>query len=214
MELFDLKNSWNALDKQLQQRGVVDEARISELIRKHQSSVSRNMLRITNWFKLSVGIGVIALLVFAVTLFIAPLWHADAAMQQRMNILAIFIGISIILGMCWDFKVYRFSKSTKVDEMPVTHVIERVNRFRMWIKYEVVALTVWALSFLGIYYWVQGFYEYPPLAQLLMIGGAIILIATIIYFTYKTFISKRIKEVRKNLKELEELEEENHPQQG
>lgn len=207
MELFDLKKSWNALDKQLQQRGVVDEARISELIRKHQSGVSKNMLRITNWFKLSVAIGLVALLLFAVTLFVPSLWQTDAPTQLRINVLAIFTAISLVCGLCWDFNIYRYSRSIKVAEMPVKQVVEKVNRFRMWIKYEVIALAVWAVSFLGIYYWVQGFYKYPLMAQTLMIGISIIVIVTTIYFTYKKFISKRLNEVRRNLKELEELEE-------
>lgn len=206
MELDDFKRSWNALDKQLQKENIVDEKQIAEFIAKYQSGAKKGIHRINCWQRFSVLIGIVAIIILVGVLIIAPSMLLDIMVQPKSAVMAVFIGLTLLFGMWWDIKTYRWSCATKVDEMPVVTVIERINTFQRWIKYEVVAISVWSIIFVGLYYWLTECYKLPALVQTVLIALFVFLVSIVIYFIYKKMIYKNLDRIRRNLNELKELE--------
>lgn len=206
MELDDFKKSWSALDKQLQKENIVDEEQIAKLIAKYQLGAKKGINRINCWQRFSVLLGVVAIMVLIGILIIAPSVLLDIMVQPKSVVMAVFIGLTFVFGMWWDIKTYRWSCATKVAEMPVVTVIERINTFRQWIKYEVIAITIWSITFVGLYYWLAECYTLPILAQIVMIILFAFLISVVLYFIYKKMIYKNLDKIKKNLDELKELE--------
>lgn len=207
MELDDLKKSWNAMDKQLQKENIVDEKQIAELISKYQAGAAKGINKLTLFQKMSVFIG-IAFVVVALLIFMV-----DTSFFTNMSIftpkfvaMVAFVGLTIIGGLWWDIRTYRFSRNTKVDEMSTVEVIERMTIFSKWIKCEIIMVSVWILIFFVMYYWVMSFYEQSLFTQLIFISFSFLLVSLMVYLIYKKIIYKHLSDVKKNLKELEELE--------
>lgn len=206
MDLSDLKKTWNALDKQMQQADLVDEKRLSDLIAGYQSHVAKGIHAIARWQKLSVCVGVVAGMLLCAAWFLLPFFTSDTSLIFKLEITMVFLAFTLIFGTWWDYKLFRHGRDTKVDEMPVKEVIERVNILYKWIKYEVIALGVWTGAFFGLVYWVKACYLLPVHVQVLYFLIVIILVTALVYYMYKKKMYGNLGEIKKNLSELEELD--------
>lgn len=146
MELDELKKSWNALDQHLQKDRLVDEDKLSELISTYKSNAGKSIRRLAGWQRLSVSIGIAAILIVVALWCILPRF-ISGNLKDESCILCLFFAVTIILGIFWDLKTYQWVRDTKVDEMPIVQVALRMNKFRSWMKYEVIAISVWAVLF-------------------------------------------------------------------
>lgn len=209
MELDDLKKTWNALNKQLQNESITDENQITELIESYQTGARKSINRITHWQRLSISIGIVAILFLLSVLLIIPSVVINLMTQQRTGIMCIFIGVTIVFGMLWDLRTYRWIQNTRIDEMPIVEVTQRINTYKKWIKYEIIVISVWTVAFLALYYWMMEFYELPLPAQILFITCSAIIITITLYFIYKKFTYYNLNELRKNLDELKRLKMDN-----
>ena len=72
MELDELKKSWNALDQHLQKDRLVDEDKLSELISTYKSNAGKSIRRLAGWQRLSVSIGIAAILIVVALWCILP----------------------------------------------------------------------------------------------------------------------------------------------
>ena len=187
MELDELKKSWNALDEQLKKEPIADEKQIAGMIAEYKANARKSIGRLTGWQRFSIGIGVVGLALLLV------------------NTLVIFVGISILLGIWWDHKNYRWIRNTKIDEMPVAIVSKRMASFRRWTRYEIIAISVWVIVFNVLNYWVMGYYKASFGVQATLIAFFVLCDIAIIYLLYKKVAYKFLNDIKKNIEELEDI---------
>lgn len=205
MELDDLKKSWGALDEQLQKSPVTDAKEIAKLITTYKARTCRSLKSISGLQLASVIAGIVVLLLMGAIAFAGPQETGDAREHIKVLVFMVFIAITILCGLWWDIKAYRWIKAIRVDEMPVVEVSRRVTTFKRWMKYEVIAICIWAVLFNGLYYWLMDFYNSPALLQALIIATFIVCDALIIYLLYKKVLYKHLDNINKNIEELKDI---------
>ena len=205
MELEELKKSWNAFDKQISRASLTGEKQVERLIAAYKAKAGKNLDRIKKIQYVSIITGV-ALLVVLVGIWLClpssmPLRH----MSGKLAILLGFIAISVLVGLWWDWKTYRWNKATRIDEMSVAEVSRRMVTFSRWTRNEVIAISVWVLIFNALDYWVMGYYLAPAASQAVIVGVFLVVDAAIIYLFYKKLMFKNIRQIRKDMQDLKDL---------
>jgi len=205
MELDELKKSWGELDKRLKKEELIDEQTLNKLITQHTTATNSRLKKIANWGFFSVSIGILVLVLGAILFFVLPTYITDPAIIKKIGIVDAFLGISIVFGLYWDTKTYLWIRNTKLEEMPTVTVIERINKFRSWTGYEIIALGIWMFLFMGLMYYVYDMYQWSALGQCITITFWIVVTPLIVYYIYKKMIYDNIKDIKKNLSELKDL---------
>ena len=182
MELDELKKSWNALDAQLQKEPIADEKQIKELIANYKTNTRHSLV----WFLL-------------------PTFGFNEHLQNKIILFLIFITVTILSGMWWDWKTYLWNKNTHIDEMSVAEVSRRMTRFRNWTRYEIWAVATWTVIFTILFFWIMDYYTLPLMIQAVLLGCYIILDALLIYFIYKKVVYKHLDSIKKNIEELKDI---------
>lgn len=205
MELDELKKSWNVLNKHLEEKNIIDEEALTKLIvqRTHQTKGGIN--RITNLEKLSILCGIVLTLLGIISCFILPKHITTSEGWTKAIYAGVFTIVTLFFGMWWDVRTYLWLKNTDIEDMPTVTVIKRINKFRSWIKYEIIAFVIWLILFLGLFYWIEKLYLLPNIVQIILFVFWIVIIVGTAYFIYKKLIYDRIKDIKKNLDELDEL---------
>lgn len=205
MELDELKKSWNALDAQLQKEPIADEKQIKELITSYKANTRKSLGFISGLQRLSIGVGALGLIALLLIWLVLPILLPNEHIQSKIAAFIGFIAISIIAGMWWDWKTYRWSKGTLIDEMPVAQVSRRITTFRQWTKLEVIAISVWIILFNILNYWVMEYHQASAGVQAVLITAFVIFDVLIIYVLYKKLIYKHLNNIKKNIEELEDI---------
>lgn len=205
MELDELKKSWNMLDEQLQKEPITDEKRIAELIDGYKTNARRSLGRLIGWQRISLAIGGLGLLILLTIWLSLPSFIHSETLQNKIATFLVFIAVSIIAGLWWDWKTYLWNKGTLVDEMPVAIVSKRMTTFRRWTKYEVIVGSIWVVLFNILNYWVMEYYLASFKTQIILISIFVIFDAAIIYLLYKRIMYKHINDIKKNIEELEDI---------
>ena len=205
MELDELKRSWNALDEQLQKEPIADEKQIAKLIAGYKANASKSLGRLVVVQRFSIGIGAAGLALLLLLWLLLPAFGLHEQLQAKIVVLLGFIAISILIGMWWDWKTYRWNKHTHIDEMSVAEVSRRMVTFRRWMKYEVVGISVWTILFNILNYWAMNYHLAPAGMQAVLITVFAILDTLIIYIFYKKMIYKHLDQIKKNIEELKDI---------
>lgn len=205
MELDELKKSWNALNEQLQKEPIADEKQITELIAGYKTNTRKSLKRIAILQRFSIGIGAIGLAVLLLIWLLLPTWGFNEHIQNKIVALLGFIAVSILAGMWWDWKTYRWSKATRIDEMSVAEVSRRMTVFRQWTKYEVIAISIWVVLFNALNYWVMEYHLASAGTQAVLIAFFVVIDALIIYILYKKVVYKYLNDIKKNIEELKDI---------
>lgn len=145
MELDELKKSWNALNEQLQKEPIADEQQITELIAGYKANTRKSLGRLVVIQRFSIGMGAVGLAVLLLIWLLLPTFGFNEQLQGKIVALLGFIAISILIGMWWDWKTYRWNKDTRIDEMGVAEVSRRMTTFRQWTRYEVMGISIWII---------------------------------------------------------------------
>ena len=205
MELEELKKSGEALDKQLQKKTVTDEKQLTELINTYQANARKSLKHIHGIQRTSVIAGILILLVLMIAAFAIPTEIENKQTQVKAITFVAFLFATCLVGLWWDIKTFRWCKSIQVETMPVVEVSRRVAVFRKWTKYEIIAISIWAILFNVLYYWLMSFYTAPATLQALLIMCFLLCDMLIIYFLYKKFIYKQLNNINKNIDELKDI---------
>lgn len=185
MELDELKKSWNALNEQLQKEPIADEQQITELIAGYKANTRKSLGRLVVIQRFSIGMGAVGLAVLLLIWLLLPTFGFNEQLQGKIVALLGFIAISILIGMWWDWKTYRWNKDTRIDEMGVAEVSRRMTTFRQWTRYEVMGISIWIILFNILNYWVMEYHLAPASVQALLITLFVVFDALIIYILYK-----------------------------
>ena len=147
MELDELKKSWNALNEQLQKEPIADEQQITELIAGYKANTRKSLGRLVVIQRFSIGIGTICLATLLLIWLLLPTFGFNEQLQEKIVPFLGFIAISILAGMWWDWKTYRWNKNTHIEEMSVAEVSRRMTTFRQWTKYEEMGISISKILF-------------------------------------------------------------------
>ena len=109
MELDELKKSWNALNEQLQKEPIADEQQITELIAGYKANTRKSLGRLVVIQRFSIGIGTICLATLLLIWLLLPTFGFNEQLQEKIVPFLGFIAISILAGMWWDWKTYRWN---------------------------------------------------------------------------------------------------------
>lgn len=205
MELDELKKSWNTLGERLQKEPVADERQIARLIDAYKINTRKSLGRLVVIQRFSIGIGATGLALLLLIRLSMPALGLDEQIQSKIAAFLAFIAISIVMGMWWDWKTYRWNKAIRIDEMTVSEVSRRMAVFRQWTRYEVIAISVWIAIFNLLNYWVMEYYQKPAGLQAVLIVSFVAFDALIIYLLYKKMIYKHLDTIKKNMEELKDL---------
>lgn len=203
MELDELKKTWTAMDRHLQDKSVVDENRIAELIANHKKNIENGQQRLSLMLKISLcGGGVV--LVGAVLLTV--LGH----LSTNFAVLLAFVIASIVGGLYWDWRTYHWMASARMDEMTVAEASRRMLDFRRRMACEVRIVAVWAVLWSALFYWSSGYYLFPVAKQLLLAALLLLADVLVIYFLYKHMVYQHLDNIKKNIEELKDICIESH----
>ena len=120
MELDELKKSWNALNEQLQKEPIADEQQITELIAGYKANTRKSLGRLVVIQRFSIGMGAVGLAALLLIWLLLPTFGFNEQLQGKIVALLGFIAISILIGMWWDWKTYRWNKDTRIGDTKIT----------------------------------------------------------------------------------------------
>lgn len=205
MELDELKKVWNIADSHLNQKPLASEVEIEKLITTGKKNMCQKLRRLSIIQRISLGFGGILLLLL-ITLWG---WMPDLTVyklaSQRLIILMIFIAVSLVGGLIWDWKTFRWIRTIRIDEMSVVEVSRRMTSFQRQIRNEIIATCIWIVVFNALSFWVMGYHLSPLTTQILVIVLLLILDIFTIYYLYKKILLKYMSEIHKNIEELKDI---------
>lgn len=190
MELDELKRSWNALNEHLKDKKLVSDEEICKLINHAGGTISAVS-------RLNIKLIVISIPILALCLI-------ENFINGTFGIFYIIILAVAIPGFCWDVFTTRYLQKTRIDEMPLVDVVNRINRYQRWIIRERIIGITFMLLLAAAFSIDQRIWE----AGIGMVLFFIALWGTaigLLLWIYQSKILGRIKEIKKNLNELKEL---------
>lgn len=206
MELDELKKSWNAWDDQLGQHPLVNEQEMEQLIDAGKADTHRKLKRLNLWQRISLYVGLGMFLLLIPACLWAPEWMTDEkGLRQKIILLLVFLAVSVIGGLVWDWRTYRWLRSIHIDRMSVVEVSRRMTNFRQRMRNEVIGACIWLVVFNALNFWVMGYHQAPPVTQALVIALLLVVNGLIVYLLYKKGIYKHINDIHKNIEELKDL---------
>lgn len=206
MELDELKKTWHVVDSQLTKKALVDEQEMAKLISGGKASTKRSIGRLSLLQRVSLCVGGGLLLLFILAwIFLPDLMGAHYGLTRRILALLIFLALSLVAGLLWDWRMLRSLKAIRIDEMSIVEVSRRMNAFRRNMHCETVAACIWVVLFNGLYFWVMGYHHAPFATQALIITLFLAADALIIYVLYKKVMYRHLNDIRKNIEELKDI---------
>lgn len=210
MELDELKKSWQTLDRQLQKRDITTEEQVARLIESYKHKTGHRLGNLMSMQRASLCIGLLSLLILIAVGFSLPVWCEDAETRLKFYVILLFLALTLLGGGYWDWHTYHYIQQTRVDLMPIAEVSRRIVRLRLWARYEVTAISIWAFIFCAVYYWAMEFYRLPATAQVAIGVVSILFEVSIIYLLYKKLIYKHLNQIKKDIEDLKDVCTESH----
>lgn len=190
MKMDDLKKSWNALGEQLQGKELVTEDELLQVMSRKKSDAISTLSSINRSNK-----GIVAMtLVLLIAVIAVKVYDSDFLSET------LFRGVIAIIppALAWSIYAMRYLSKIKIEEMPLATVVERVNKYNLWMVIERIAGSVILLAFILI-----SVGESP--ANRFVVAAVWLLGAVFYYWFVHRYIFRKLKNIRKNLDELREL---------
>ncbi|NDW11914.1 hypothetical protein D0T50_03295 [Bacteroides sp. 214] len=196
MELDDLKKTWSALDKQLQDKELVTDQDL-ELVMKQKRENAKGGINAI--LRSSKNILALSLVMIAFIVFVR--WY-DGVFLSEAYFWALVAIFPIAIG--WSIFTMHYLRQTNIEEMPLTTVIERINKYNYWMSIDRISGTVILFAFVLISAFSLNVGEGTVINP--TVFATIWIVAFIFYFWFiNKYTFKRLKDIRKNLNELKEL---------
>lgn len=195
MELDDLKQTWKAVNTKLQQQPHLTDEEVMKITREKRSNITvvRNKILRDNIILMAITI---ALLVYAISI--------GGVQNSIFSGLYLYTLIAVaIFAFPWSLYTMYYLRKTDVMTMPLTTVITRINRYKLWMTIErIVGMAL--LIFLAVVFMIK-LRIWQMEGPLLWIIIAVWIIAFALYlFMVKRMTFDRLKRIKKNLDELKE----------
>ena len=145
MELEELKKSWQTLDKHLQNRDITTEERVTELIACYKHKAERKLGNLMSLQRISLCIGLFILIAIGTICLLLPSLIDNTDTRTKLQVVLIFLAVTLIAGGSWDWRTYRYMQQTRVDLLPIAEVSRRIVKLRLWTRQEVAAISLWVL---------------------------------------------------------------------
>lgn len=193
-----MKKSWNILDEQLKDREIVAEDELLRVMNRKKSHVIDTLNRINRNNKY--------ILLTTSLLLVAVVFTKTCYADFLNETLFWAIIAAIPPAVAWSIYSMCYLAKTRIDEMPLATVIERVNKYNYRLTIEHITGSVILLLFILISITSLGIWERNFTDQAIILF--IWLSAVVFYFWFANkYIFGRLKAIRKNLEELKELKE-------
>ena len=210
MELEELKKSWQTLDEHLQKQDITTEEQVAELIACYKQKAKRRLGSLMSLQRASLCIGLLFLIIVGTACLLLPSWIEDADTRTKLHVVLIFLAVTLIGGAGWDWRTYRYIQQTRVDLLSIAEVSRRIVRLRLWARQEVVAISLWTLTFGSIYYWAMEFYRLSAAIQAVNIGIFALFETAVIWLFYQKLIYKHLNQIKKDIEDLKDVCIESH----
>lgn len=205
MELDELKQSWNALDNSLPPHPLTDEKKIAELLEHYRKRTGNSLRNLIGFQRFSLILGGLAMLACIIIGGLISTHIEDKTYQEKAYVLLLFFCSTMVAGIWWDYKTYRWTRMIAVDEMSVAEVSRRMVTFRRWMHYEVWAVCLWALLFDLLYCWCMDLFQYDIWVFIGMMGFLIFFEIIFIALLYYIMIYKHLNSIKRNIEELDDI---------
>lgn len=198
MELDEMKNTWNTLDKRLNKMLHLQDSLIREVM---QTKVNKSITLLRNW-EIFGAIVVTLLIPFIVYVYLT---RNNGLLSW--NILLVVSGIASVGLSFWQ--AYKVQCLMKVDySRSISENVYYINRYKIWYEKEKMAMSFVigpVLAILLVVYYAQLNASLPHWVLLF----SILLCTTVYcYWSYKTIIKQKIPSIVRSLEELKEISEE------
>lgn len=194
MELDDLKQNWELINKRLQENEVLNKRIIKEMITKRTTSAYNKLLNIEIISLIIMIILIPTFLIISQTVKYPPAlpWIVSLA------ILAIFITIWIIIKIHW-------LKKFNIEQKDIYQLARIIQTYRSWILKENYILVPLFMIFLIVRFVVVHAQNIPWFATLII--SVIIFLPLCGFANYHFFYKKQFNNIQKSLRELNEFKE-------
>ncbi len=205
MELDELKKAWNAPDNRLNRTPLASEEDIERLIASGRTRTRKSLGDLSLMQRLSLAVGAVLLLLLVPLWLWTPGFLEDRLSTERFGVLLVFIALSLVAGLAWDWKTNRWVQATRIDEMSVVEVSRRMAVFGRQMRNEVIAICLWVVVFNGLNFWVMGYHLAPVPTRALVIALMLLLDVVLILVLYKKVLYKYLDDIHKNIEELKDI---------
>ena len=205
MELDELKKAWNAPDNRLNRTPLASEEDIERLIASGRTRTRKSLGDLSLMQRLSLAVGAVFLLLLVPLWLWTPGFLEDRLSTERFGVLLVFIALSLVAGLAWDWKTNRWVQATRIDEMSVVEVSRRMAVFGRQMRNEVIAICLWVVVFNGLNFWVMGYHLAPVPTRALVIALMLLLDVVLILVLYKKVLYKYLDDIHKNIEELKDI---------
>ena len=205
MELDELKKAWNAPDNRLNRTPLASEEDIERLIASGRTRTRKSLGDLSLMQRLSLAVGAVLLLLLVPLWLWTPGFLEDRLSTERFGVLLVFIALSLVAGLAWDWKTNRWVRATRIDEMSVVEVSRRMAVFGRQMRNEVIAICLWVVVFNGLNFWVMGYHLAPVPTRALVIALMLLLDVVLILVLYKKVLYKYLDDIHKNIEELKDI---------
>lgn len=205
MELDELKKAWNAPDNRLNRTPLASEEDIERLIASGRTRTRKSLGDLSLMQRLSLAVGAVLLLLLVPLWLWTPGFLEDRLSTERFGVLLVFIALSLVAGLAWDWKTNRWVRATRIDEMSVVEVSRRMAVFGRQMRNEVIAICLWVVVFNGLNFWVMGYHLAPVPTRALVIALMLLLDVVLILVLYKKVLYKYLNDIHKNIEELKDI---------
>ena len=205
MELDELKKAWNAPDNRLNRTPLASEEDIERLIASGRTRTRKSLADLSLMQRLSLAVGAVLLLLLVPLWLWTPGFLEDRLSTERFGVLLVFIALSLVAGLAWDWKTNRWVQATRIDEMSVVEVSRRMAVFGRQMRNEVIAICLWVVVFNGLNFWVMGYHLAPVPTRALVIALMLLLDVVLILVLYKKVLYKYLDDIHKNIEELKDI---------
>lgn len=194
MELEELKQQWQLLNKRLEENEILNKKIILDMIKKRTTSAYN---RLMNMELVNLMIMIVLIPIFLITLYIAKYLPTQA--------LLIFLGLLILLVTIWEIIKVLWLKKFDIEKKNIQQLSLIINTYRKWILMECSIITPLVVIILGTRFFSIHAYNLPWLKVLLL--SLIVILPIFIAIMYRFFYKKHFKSIQQSLDELKEFKD-------
>ncbi|MCD8261086.1 MAG: hypothetical protein LUD15_06010 [Bacteroides sp.] len=129
MELDELEKAWESWEETLQEKEIIDPDSLRELIARKSSSANSGIRKLRKYH-------IVLILFSLVGISLLGIYIIN---QERLGDMKWLYGVIFLITIpvfLWDLYTTHYLSRTRIDRMPLSTVIRRINTYNYWIIQE------------------------------------------------------------------------------